>query len=143
MPSLRLWWRDQNSHHLFKISYFSPIANCANISSLLYNRLRTVYTADATNWVGFYYRSGADTLQLGPFCGLPACQKLKFSKEGISTVSTDHASEISLELQQRAFVAHQQQQRKRFSSRMYTNFRVMLHVMMPQIQNWLSLSFIR
>ena len=68
-----------------KLSCFSPIANCANISSLLYNRLRTAYTTDATNWVGFYFRSSANTLQLGPFCGLPACQKLKFSKKGFQT----------------------------------------------------------
>ena len=39
-----------------------------------------MYTVEATNWVGFYFRSGSTTLQLGPFSGLPACQKLKFSK---------------------------------------------------------------
>ena len=57
-----------------------PISNCANISSLLYNRLRGEYGVNSTNWIGFYFRSSSTTLQLGPFCGLPACQLLKFSK---------------------------------------------------------------
>ena len=60
--------------------YDCPISNCANISSLLYNRLREQFKNDATNWVGFYFRSSPTTLQLGPFSGLPACQMLKFSK---------------------------------------------------------------
>merc|ERR1712227_184122 len=57
-----------------------PISNCANISALLYNRLRSEYGEEATNWTGFYFRSSENTLQLGPFCGLPACQTLKFEK---------------------------------------------------------------
>lgn len=32
---------------------------------------------EATNWTGFYFRSSENTLQLGPFCGLPACQTLR------------------------------------------------------------------
>ena len=36
----------------------SPISNCANISSLIYNKLRENYGAVATNWTGFYFRSG-------------------------------------------------------------------------------------
>ena len=58
----------------------SPISNCANASSLLYNRLRSAFSTDATNWVGFYFRSGKNTLQLGPFCGEPACQTLRLDK---------------------------------------------------------------
>ncbi|CBY16434.1 unnamed protein product [Oikopleura dioica] len=52
------------------------ISNTANLSSLLFTRLR----ADATNWAGFYFRSSPTELKLGPFCGEPACQLLRFNK---------------------------------------------------------------
>ena len=35
---------------------------------------------DATNWAGFYFRCCEDQLKLGPFCGEPACQLLRFNK---------------------------------------------------------------
>ena len=63
-----------------KIKYkISPISNCANASSILYNRMREEYGASSTNWIGFYFRSSGDTLQLGPFCGQPACQLLRWN----------------------------------------------------------------
>ena len=50
-----------------------PIANAANISSLVYHAI------DEVNWVGFYYlRSGE--LVLGPFSGQPACTRIPVGK---------------------------------------------------------------
>lgn len=46
-----------------------PIANTANVASLLYHTLGDV------NWAGFYFLRG-DTLVLGPFCGKPACTRI-------------------------------------------------------------------
>ena len=43
-----------------------PIANLANASALLWDRLEDI------NWAGFYLLEG-DTLVLGPFQGKPAC----------------------------------------------------------------------
>lgn len=45
------------------------IANAANTSALLYERLHDV------NWVGFYFRRH-DELVLGPFQGKPACVRI-------------------------------------------------------------------
>ena len=45
------------------------IANAANTSALLYQRLSNV------NWVGFYFLRG-DELILGPFQGRPACVRI-------------------------------------------------------------------
>jgi len=50
-------------------SELDPIANAANIASLLYNNL------DKVNWVGFYFLQGGE-LVLGPFCGQPACTRI-------------------------------------------------------------------
>ncbi len=50
-----------------------PIANAANLASLMYHVLPDV------NWVGFYFlRSGE--LVLGPFQGKPACVRIPFGK---------------------------------------------------------------
>lgn len=46
-----------------------PVANAANASALLFERLEGV------NWVGFYFRRG-EQLVLGPFQGRPACVRL-------------------------------------------------------------------
>ena len=35
---------------------------------------------NAINWAGFYFRSSQSELLLGPFCGEPACQLLRFNK---------------------------------------------------------------
>ncbi|CBY13678.1 unnamed protein product [Oikopleura dioica] len=56
------------------------ISNTANLSSLLFTRLRAEYGESATNWAGFYFRSSPTELKLGPFCGEPACQLLRFNK---------------------------------------------------------------
>lgn len=47
-----------------------PIANAANIASLIYN------TYEEINWAGFYFLSAGE-LVLGPFSGKPACVRIK------------------------------------------------------------------
>ena len=47
-----------------------PIANAANFSALLWDRLPNI------NWAGFYFRKGR-WLVLGPFMGKPACTRLQ------------------------------------------------------------------
>jgi L-methionine (R)-S-oxide reductase len=50
-----------------------PIANAANLSSLVYHTLPDV------NWVGLYLLK-ADELVLGPFQGKPACVRIALGK---------------------------------------------------------------
>lgn len=50
-----------------------PIANLANLASLLYNILPNV------NWAGFYLYKG-DQLVLGPFHGKPACIRINLDR---------------------------------------------------------------
>ncbi|WZL80284.1 GAF domain-containing protein [Vallitaleaceae bacterium 9-2] len=52
-----------------------PIANLANVASLLYN------TLDNVNWAGFYLLK-EEELVLGPFQGKPACIRIKLG-EGV------------------------------------------------------------
>lgn len=47
-----------------------PIANLANASALIYA------IVDRLNWAGFYLMRGGE-LVLGPFQGLPACNRIK------------------------------------------------------------------
>jgi GAF domain-containing protein len=49
------------------------LANAANTSALLYERLSDV------NWAGFYFRHG-DELVLGPFQGRPACVRIAMGR---------------------------------------------------------------
>jgi GAF domain-containing protein len=48
----------------------NPLANMANMSSLLYFSLRDI------NWIGFYLRD-RNELVLGPFQGKPACVRIQ------------------------------------------------------------------
>ncbi|MGD2129333.1 MAG: GAF domain-containing protein, partial [Lysobacterales bacterium] len=50
-----------------------PVANAANLSSLLYHVLPEV------NWVGFYFLRGRELL-VGPFQGKPACVTIPLGK---------------------------------------------------------------
>ena len=50
-----------------------PIANAANLSSLIFTSL------DDLNWSGFYFLKG-DVLVLGPFQGRPACVRIEMGK---------------------------------------------------------------
>ena len=47
--------------------------NCANMSALLYDTLPDL------NWAGFYLMADG-ALQLGPFCGKPACLRISLGK---------------------------------------------------------------
>ncbi len=50
-----------------------PIANAANLASLLYHNIEDV------NWAGFYFYK-QDELVLGPFSGQPACTRIPIGK---------------------------------------------------------------
>jgi GAF domain-containing protein len=50
-----------------------PIANAANVASLIFARIPRL------NWAGFYFLKG-DTLVLGPFQGLPACTRIPLGR---------------------------------------------------------------
>jgi len=50
-----------------------PIANAANLASLIFNGL------DDLNWAGFYFLREGD-LVLGPFQGKPACVRIAMGK---------------------------------------------------------------
>lgn len=60
------------------------IANCANVSSLVFHELVRERGSDAVNWVGFYFlkpsRDNRQELVLGPFCGRPACIRIPLHK---------------------------------------------------------------
>ena len=64
-----------------------PIANAANISSLVYHAI------DEVNWVGFYYlRSGK--LVLGPFSGQPACTRIPVGKGVCGTAFASQETQV-------------------------------------------------
>ena len=64
-----------------------PIANAANISSLVYHAI------DEVNWVGFYYlRSGE--LVLGPFSGQPACTRIPVGKGVCGTAFASQETQV-------------------------------------------------
>ncbi len=49
------------------------VSNLSNAAAYLYAAL------DGVNWAGFYLAK-EETLFLGPFCGLPACTRIPFSR---------------------------------------------------------------
>ena len=51
----------------------NPVSNAANLSALFYQELPGV------SWVGFYFLE-ADSLELGPFQGKPACVSIEMGK---------------------------------------------------------------
>lgn len=57
------------------------IANLANVSALIFNRL------DRLNWSGFYLREGNE-LVLGPFQGKPACVRIPWGKGVCGTAAS-------------------------------------------------------
>jgi L-methionine (R)-S-oxide reductase len=62
------------------------IANCANLSALLYNSLEDV------NWCGFYLARG-DELVLGPFQGQVACVRIAVGR-GVCGASAEQGRTI-------------------------------------------------
>jgi len=61
------------------------IANAANLSALLFNRLERV------NWVGFYFVEN-DALIVGPFQGQPACVQIKI---GLGVCGTAASTQVT------------------------------------------------
>lgn len=74
-----------------------PIANSANISSLLFNSL------DNVNWVGFYFEKGGE-LVLGPFSGQPACTRIPIGKGVCGTAFDTKETQIVADVH--AFPGH-------------------------------------
>ena len=64
-----------------------PIANAANLSSLLYHTLPDV------NWVGLYLLKAGE-LVLGPFQGKPACVRIALGKGVCGTAAARRASVV-------------------------------------------------
>jgi GAF domain-containing protein len=62
------------------------VANAANTSALLYERL------DQINWVGFYFRRGEE-LVVGPFQGRPACVRIGLG-QGVCGWAAAHRATI-------------------------------------------------
>ena len=64
-----------------------PIANAANISSLLFHHL------DRVNWAGFYFLKDEE-LVLGPFHGQPACTRIPVGKGVCGTAFADMETQL-------------------------------------------------
>ena len=64
-----------------------PVANAANLSSLLFHSL------DDVNWVGFYFiKSGR--LLVGPFQGKPACMEIPLGKGVCGTAAETGETQV-------------------------------------------------
>lgn len=59
-----------------------PIANAANLSSLIFHALPEL------NWAGFYWMKGGE-LVLGPFQGKPACVRIALGKGVCGTAARE------------------------------------------------------
>lgn len=64
-----------------------PVANAANISSLLFNALPDI------NWAGFYFLRESQ-LVLGPFQGLPACVRIKLGQGVCGTAAESGKTQL-------------------------------------------------
>lgn len=65
-----------------------PIANAANLASLLY------WTLPDLNWAGFYFLKQPDLLVLGPFHGKPACVRIPVGRGVCGTAVATGAVQI-------------------------------------------------
>ena len=63
------------------------IANCANVSALLFDTLEDL------NWAGFYFLEG-ETLVLGPFQGKPACIEIPVSRGVCGAAVRENRSQL-------------------------------------------------
>ena len=59
-----------------------PVANAANVSSLIF------HTLPGLNWAGFYWMKGGE-LVLGPFQGKPACVRIALGKGVCGTAARE------------------------------------------------------
>src|SRR4030095_12749007 len=64
------------------------IANCANLSSLIF------HTLPELNWAGFYFHRGGE-LVLGPFQGKPACVRIALGRGVCGTAAGEGATVIA------------------------------------------------
>ena len=64
-----------------------PIANAANLSSLLFHSLESV------NWVGFYLEKNGE-LVVGPFNGKPACVTIPIGKGVCGTAAATRQTQL-------------------------------------------------
>lgn len=64
-----------------------PIANAANLSALIWQRLPDL------NWAGFYRLQG-EVLVLGPFQGKPACIRIPLGRGVCGTAAAERAAQI-------------------------------------------------
>lgn len=64
-----------------------PIANCANLASLIYCSL------PGLNWAGFYFLKG-DELVLGPFMGKPACVRIALGRGVCGTAASEQKIQL-------------------------------------------------
>lgn len=65
-----------------------PVANMANASALLFERLTDI------NWAGFYIMEGEDALVLGPFQGKPACIRIPVGKGVCGTAVSEGKTQL-------------------------------------------------
>jgi L-methionine (R)-S-oxide reductase len=63
------------------------IANCANLSSLIFHTLSDL------NWAGFYFHRGGE-LVLGPFQGKPACVRVAIGRGVCGTAAAERHTVI-------------------------------------------------
>ena len=64
-----------------------PVANAANLSSLIFHSLPEL------NWAGFYRLTGGE-LVLGPFCGRPACIRIALGTGVCGTAAATAATQL-------------------------------------------------
>lgn len=64
-----------------------PLANVSNASALIYAII------DRLNWAGFYFMRGEE-LVLGPFQGLPACNRIKLNTGVCGAAATTRKTQI-------------------------------------------------
>ena len=64
-----------------------PVANAANVSSLIFHSLPEL------NWAGFYWMKGGE-LVLGPFQGKPACVRIAVGRGVCGTAARDRRTVV-------------------------------------------------
>jgi len=64
-----------------------PLANISNASALIYAII------DRLNWAGFYFMRGQE-LVLGPFQGLPACNRIKLNTGVCGAAATSRKTQL-------------------------------------------------
>ena len=70
-----------------------PIANAANVASLIFHALPDL------NWAGFYWMKGGE-LVLGPFQGKPACVRIAVGKGVCGTAVRDRRTIVVPDVEQ-------------------------------------------